>query len=182
MKAVLVILIAVIIVGCVTRPQPSSGVPAQVLATPITGYTGSRPGWTYVKYPSEYRAQGTNLVQQLMMHLKVKQAGEDSVYPPFATPVWCNGRPDITKRDALLMLTAELASDLKATNAIPFLVVELGRIIPDDDTMVGQCLIAKLVELTHIENGPDYYRHWWRKKVQTSALQSLKEWMKNNGF
>jgi hypothetical protein len=155
-----------VLAGC----AGAGGIPADVRETPITGAASSRPGWTSVDYPEEYAARGPGLVVQLIEHLG-SEHGDDLDPVPLAA----------SRREALLMLTAQLAADLEVEQAIPFLVAELERILPDDDTLLGQCLIAKLVDLTEIEEGYRYHRRWFDEEVQAEALADLKQWMRQAG-
>jgi hypothetical protein len=150
----------------------SNGVPKEVLTEPITGYFSSRPGWTSVKYPEEYRRYGTNLVASLIDYLSNTNTSQRPALPEHSIP---------GKRQELVMLTAQLASDLHVTNAIPFLVSELRIHFPEDEEdSVGSCLIAKLTELTGIKNGYGYHRRWFEESVREAALDDLMLWMKQN--
>jgi hypothetical protein len=158
-----------------TEGLRSAGMLSSALATPITGFAMQRPpGGASVDYPTEYKDNGSDLLPQLMQYLEETHPDEQTLFwDSVAVGSQC------TRREAILMLTAQLAADLEAEDAIPFLVEELGRTVPDKDTMVGNCLIASLVRLTNIEGGHRFCRRWFDPNVQEQAVRDLRASIKD---
>ncbi|MHC5012453.1 MAG: hypothetical protein ACYTG6_16170 [Planctomycetota bacterium] len=165
------LLFGLLLAACAPPEADEPELPRDVLDLPITGFASSRPGWTTVDYPPAHRDRGPSLVTDLMAYLRVEHADD---HEPFFE--------EADRREALLMLTAQLAADLGSREAVPFLVQELEVLVPDEDTLVGMCLIANLVDLTAIDGGERYHRRWFDDSVQTKALADLKQWMRENGF
>jgi hypothetical protein len=78
-----------------------------LLEQPQVGWSTQRPGWTRILYPKRLRPHGVRLVDKLIGYLRDEHE-RDGVQL----------EDGLSRRDHLVMLTAQLAADAQTTGAI----------------------------------------------------------------